>query len=281
MLESSRSTFKALGNKSLRKAQEASSLACAILCVLIGTFLAASIDWNSVKPLQGVRKGVLLAPMLDDRTSLEAALQALAIAESTHRSNRANASVDSLQRMAIRIELDGAIELSRPILELRLFRMGNPQFWQIDPNDPNSVPLPLDQINGSNRSASLVQLKPVSSTKTTIVGVFDTYAKWKPKAYVWDVGQLPKVDTNFERTGGALFGAFVLLSAFSFLIGVINKDITFVVFAGWLLTSLRVAAMNGGWDVFWLGAAPSEASHLIALRISLALYAFLDRKSVV
>jgi diguanylate cyclase (GGDEF)-like protein len=33
--------------------------------------------------------------------------------------------------------------------------------------------------------------------------------------------------------------------------------------------------MNGGWDIFWLGATPLEASHLVSLRISLALYAFL------
>jgi hypothetical protein len=206
MFEKPRSFSKAMGGKYLRSAQEASSVACAILCVLIGTFLAASIDWNSTKPLQGVRKAVSLAPVSDTQTNLDGILQALSIAETNSESKRSKPSGDVLQRMAVKVEIDGTVGFSQPVLELRLFRIENSKFWQIDPNDPKKIALPLDEIAVSNRSASLVTFKPTSSNKTTIVGVFDTHAKWKPKIYIWDASQLPTVNMSFERTGGALFG---------------------------------------------------------------------------
>jgi diguanylate cyclase (GGDEF)-like protein/PAS domain S-box-containing protein len=81
---------------------------------------------------------------------------------------------------------------------------------------------------------------------------------------------------SFERYGGALTGMFFSLAAFAFVVGVINRETTFLLFAGWLVTSYRLAAVNAGYDLEWIaGIDPSAPLGQLALRGSFAIHGFL------
>ena len=79
----------------------------------------------------------------------------------------------------------------------------------------------------------------------------------------------------FERGGGALLGSFIMLALFSAFVGLINRDWSFFLFSGWLVTSLRVASINDGWDLIWLGIEVPGETLLALLRVSLAAHALL------
>lgn len=83
-------------------------------------------------------------------------------------------------------------------------------------------------------------------------------------------------ETRYERYGGALAGMFVALAAFAFVIGAINKESTFLLFAGWLVTTYRLAAVNGGYDLEWIvGIDPASNVGQLALRLTFAVHGLL------
>jgi len=72
----------------------------------------------------------------------------------------------------------------------------------------------------------------------------------------------------FERTGGLLVGSLLMVSFFSLVVAVFNRDRTFFLYAAWLLTSLRIAAYNGDWDPYWLGIPLSGEPLQLFLRLT-------------
>lgn len=93
---------------------------------------------------------------------------------------------------------------------------------------------------------------------------------------------------KFERTGGALIGALLMVAFFSFVVAVFNRDAIFFLYAAWLLTTLRIAAYNGGWDPHWLsipiGGEPLQLflrlTYIAHSLISLALFQALFGKEL-
>jgi len=68
---------------------------------------------------------------------------------------------------------------------------------------------------------------------------------------------------------------FAVLAFLSLFVGTLNKDWSFIIFAGWLITSLRVAAINDGWDLYWLGLDLESDFLLLILRVTLAAHPLL------
>ncbi len=95
-------------------------------------------------------------------------------------------------------------------------------------------------------------------------------------------------DFIFERTGGLLVGALLMVSFFSLVVAVFIRDRTFFLYSAWLVTSLRIAAYNGDWDQHWLGIPLSGEPLQLFLRltyiahslISLALFQTLFAKEL-
>lgn len=42
------------------------------------------------------------------------------------------------------------------------------------------------------------------------------------------------------------------MALFVFMFAILNREWTYVVFAGWLVANLRVAALSAGWDLTWV-----------------------------
>lgn len=76
-----------------------------------------------------------------------------------------------------------------------------------------------------------------------------------------------------ERQSGVLDGGLIVLAMFVCAIAILNKQTIFVLFAGWIVLNLRLAALSAGWDIQWLGYT-IPADWLLRIRaLTLALYA--------
>ncbi|HEU4622594.1 MAG TPA: EAL domain-containing protein [Burkholderiaceae bacterium] len=68
----------------------------------------------------------------------------------------------------------------------------------------------------------------------------------------WSPGQLEKTEREFHRASGLLEGGMIMLALFVLVIALINREWTYIVFAGWLFANLRLAMLSAGWDTLWL-----------------------------
>jgi len=70
-------------------------------------------------------------------------------------------------------------------------------------------------------------------------------------ALQWAGDELRHSSDRFHRNAGLLDGGVLLLAAFVLVAAAINRDATYLVFAAWLVASLRLAAISAGWDMQW------------------------------
>jgi diguanylate cyclase (GGDEF)-like protein/PAS domain S-box-containing protein len=92
-------------------------------------------------------------------------------------------------------------------------------------------------------------------------------------ASAWHHDQLELSVQRFHRRSGLLDGGMIVLTLFVLITALINRQVLYVQFAGWLLLNLRVGALSAGWDVQWLGESV-PADWLLPMRaITIALHA--------
>lgn len=70
---------------------------------------------------------------------------------------------------------------------------------------------------------------------------------------LWDRIQYEIAENAFHRDSGLLEGGLVILAIFVFLAALINREVIYIIFAGWLIVNLRLAAISVGMDTMWLG----------------------------
>lgn len=64
---------------------------------------------------------------------------------------------------------------------------------------------------------------------------------------------------RFQRHAGLVDGGLLILAGFLVLAALINRNVTYLLFAAWMVLNLRMAALSGGWDGQWLGTPiPAE-----------------------
>lgn len=162
--------------------------------------------------------------------------------------------------------------VSEKVVELRMLRASTMSFWRVDPGGTTSA-IPLRAEN--QKGGVAVYVNAQTGQRFDIVGIIDPIGVARPKVFLWDSDQFEQSEMLFERWGGAILGAFVVIAVFSALVGILNRDWSFFLFSGWIITSLRVAAINDGWDLIWLGVETDNAFLLIILRTTLAAHGLL------
>jgi len=70
-------------------------------------------------------------------------------------------------------------------------------------------------------------------------------------AVQWPNEQLAESQLEFHRNVGLLEGGLLMLSAFALVAAIINRSWLYVLFATWLVASLRLGAISAGWDTQW------------------------------
>ncbi len=68
----------------------------------------------------------------------------------------------------------------------------------------------------------------------------------------WPAAEFEIAIQKFHRDSGLLDGGLIVLSLFVLLTAIINREWIYVLFAAWLTTNLRLAALSAGWDTQWL-----------------------------
>jgi diguanylate cyclase (GGDEF)-like protein len=89
--------------------------------------------------------------------------------------------------------------------------------------------------------------------------------QWTPEA-LGDSAQ------EFHRGAGLLEGGLVVLALFVLVTGLINRDSMYVLFAAWLVASLRMGAISAGWDTQWLERAVPLDWLLPTRQLTIAAY---------
>jgi len=70
-------------------------------------------------------------------------------------------------------------------------------------------------------------------------------------ALQWEAGELQSSSEWFQRSAGLLDGGVILLALFMLVAAAINRDSLYLLFAAWLVASLRLGAISAGWDMQW------------------------------
>jgi diguanylate cyclase (GGDEF)-like protein len=91
-------------------------------------------------------------------------------------------------------------------------------------------------------------------------------------AVEWPADQLALSTQQFHRKSGLLDGGMIVLSLFILVTAIINRQVLYLQFAGWLILNLRVAALSGGWDIQWLGQQVPMEWLLPSRAVTMALY---------
>jgi diguanylate cyclase (GGDEF)-like protein len=74
----------------------------------------------------------------------------------------------------------------------------------------------------------------------------------KVTALLWSPRALDISAQDFHRRSGLLDGGIMMLAAFVLVTALINRQNLYVIFAAWLILTLRISATAGGWDAQWL-----------------------------
>ncbi|MFC5512885.1 putative bifunctional diguanylate cyclase/phosphodiesterase [Massilia jejuensis] len=88
----------------------------------------------------------------------------------------------------------------------------------------------------------------------------------------WPSEQFALSVEQFHRKSGLLDGGMIVLALFVLLTALINRQPLYVLFAGWLILNLRVAALSAGWDIQWLGQTVPADWLLLSRSMTLTLY---------
>lgn len=139
---------------------------------------------------------------------------------------------------------------------------------------------PLGHATRENASGALTSIKAGFGLPEAVagqqvlcravsVGPARLQAEW------WNRADLEASVLEFHRNLGLLEGGLVVLGMFVLMTALINRQPLYVLFAAWLVVTLRVAAISAGWDVQWLGHVVPTEWLFPSRALSLAVYGFL------
>lgn len=151
-------------------------------------------------------------------------------------------------------------------LELRLLRAKKASFFLRTPSGE------WVDVGWRHRKGGIAIDLPTSHAGLhTTVGHIDPVVVSGLVARLWDTSAFRGAAQSFDRIGGALLGAMLLLSAVSLLVSIRNRDVVYLLFSFWTLVTMRLAAINAGFDLTWLGFPVESSATPALLRVTLAL----------
>lgn len=185
----------------------------------------------------------------------------------------------------IKIDLSQLVVASGQALLLESIRAREAQFWGVHSTEPQRA----DELTWEpTRNGISVDLPSSNNEGVVVFGKIRPDAINRIQAYIASPAEIVARSFQFERTGGLLIGALLMVAFFSLVVATFNRDQMFFLYAAWLLTSLRIAAYNGDWDPHWLsiplGGEPLQLflrlSYIAHSLISLALFEALFGKEL-
>ncbi|MEO6624461.1 MAG: EAL domain-containing protein [Burkholderiaceae bacterium] len=94
-------------------------------------------------------------------------------------------------------------------------------------------------------------------------------------AVLWATEDLNRSVLEFHRKSGLLDGGLIVLAVFVLMTALINRQTIYVLFAAWLVVTLRMGAITAGWDIQWLGRLVPAEIITQGRSVTVAVYALL------
>ncbi len=94
-------------------------------------------------------------------------------------------------------------------------------------------------------------------------------------AIAWPAQALQRSVHEFHRKSGLLDGGLIVLAVFVLMTALINRQSIYVLFAAWLVMTLRMGAITAGWDVQWLGHLVPADWLIQGRSVTVAIYGLL------
>ena len=125
----------------------------------------------------------------------------------------------------------------------------------------------LRPLGEASRASSQGNLNPVKAgfalkleqARTSVLCRASFVGPARLTAALWSADGLSRSVNDFQRKSGLLDGGLIVLAVFLLMTALINRQTLYVLFAAWLVVTLRMGAITGGWDIQWLGQSlPSE-----------------------
>ena len=88
----------------------------------------------------------------------------------------------------------------------------------------------------------------------------------------WSAPRFEASVRRFHHDAGLLEGGLLILSAFVLVTAIVNREWLYVVFAAWLIASLRLGAISAGWDTEWFGRLVPVGWTLPLRQLTIAVY---------
>jgi len=162
------------------------------------------------------------------------------------------------------------------IPSLRLVDANKARFWRVLNNNQGEdlfIPIATSEAIDPKLSRAGYSFKiDATDRQSLIIGEITSPTPNGLEARQWTQDDYAQEKSNFDKLGGALFGGIIALSVFSALLAIVNRESIFFLFSGLLLTSLRIAAINAGWDKFWLNSSISDEVYATVLRLSICAF---------
>ncbi|MFP5404970.1 MAG: putative bifunctional diguanylate cyclase/phosphodiesterase [Gammaproteobacteria bacterium] len=177
----------------------------------------------------------------------------------------------------------------RVSLELRQLRATEFEFWQVVEPEGGAAPYSLHRLQAFETRSGLAFEHLIPDHETVrILGHLRSVSVVKPQVVVQHASTLDNYLIDSDRLGGLLYGAMLGLAIFGGIVSLLNRDKTFFLLSALLVTSVRVAGFNSGWDLQWIGWAPDpeyvplikNATLLLHMVLALALFEELFRKQL-
>lgn len=245
-------------------------LAAIVLCLLIATAaVLIQSKGKAFRPIELKSTELSVIPLDSSIRSADEAFSAL-IAD------------NSAKVYSLRTQLSDSFWIGIPVsslardgsktIELRTMRGRSLEFWLYG-KSPGALP---KQVAAANEKGGIaIRLDLLAADSYYLIGRVEPLGVSRPRALVWNSAEFDQSRGEFERAGGGLLGAFIGLALLSFMIGLLNRDWSFFLFSGWLITSLRVASVNEGWDLLWIGIDLTPQDLMVVLRVTLAAHPLL------
>ncbi len=116
---------------------------------------------------------------------------------------------------------------------------------------------PLGQTTDEHPTGDLVSVKSghalkIEQASTSVLCRSTFQGPAKLTALLWSPRELDVSAQDYHRRSGLLDGGIMMLAAFVLITALINRQNLYVIFAAWLVVTLRISATAGGWDAQWL-----------------------------
>ena len=142
----------------------------------------------------------------------------------------------------------------------------------------------LSALGSANRDAASGRVRQVKAgfaldlgrietqTPVTVVCRVRSTGPGRINVVQWADPQFELSTQKFHRDSGLLDGGLIVLALFVLLTAIINREWIYVLFAAWLITNLRLAALSSGWDTQWLERTISSEWILLIRKLTIAAH---------